>query len=167
MGESGTSDEADKRRYLVNKENAFGKRFQRVVTGFLLRSRVVSEFPALNVKGFAQKPEQQLTVLRKDNLSDTVLMYLFEGELQLVKISLGAEILHFGLEHFEQKFVKSLRHQAPNKVFLNNDSWKNRDKAILNIVQLSQQLLLKEPNASSFGLAMVESSPQVIFCLAS
>jgi hypothetical protein len=167
MGESGTSNEADKRRYLVNKENTFGKTFQRVVTGFWLRSAVVSEFPALNVKGFAQKPKQQLTVLRKDNLSDTVLMYLFEGEVQSVEISLGAEILHFGLERFEQKFVKALRHQVPKEVPLNDESWKNRDKAILNIVQLSQQLLLKEPNASSFGLAMVESSPQVIFSLAS
>lgn len=167
MGEKRTSNKADKQRFLVIKENALGKIFQRVVTGFLLRSAVVSEFPALNVKGFAQKSEQQLTILRKDKLSDTVLMYLFEGEVQTVKISMGAEILHFGLERSELNFVKALRHQAHKKVCLDAQSWKNRDQAILNIAQLSQQLFLKEANASSFGLAMVESSPQVIFSLAS
>jgi hypothetical protein len=166
LGESGTSNEADKQRYLVNKENAFGKTFQGVVTGFFLRSTVVSEFPALNVKGLGQNPEQQLNVLRKDNLSDTVLMYLFDGEVRSLQISLGAEILHFGLERSQQKFVKTVRHKEQELVSINDDSWKNQDQAILNVVQLSQQLLLEEINASSFGLAMLESSPQVIFNLA-
>lgn len=168
MGENGTSNEADKQRLLVNKENALDKIFQRVVTGFLLRSAVVSEFPALNVKGFGQKSEQQLKVLRKDNLSDTVLMYLFEGEVQSVEISLGAEILHFGLERSKETFMKAIRYQGQKEkkeIYLNDTSWKNKDKIIINIANFSKQLLLTEPNASSFALAMVESSPQVVFSL--
>ncbi|MEA5622216.1 hypothetical protein [Nostoc sp. UHCC 0251] len=166
LGEKSTSTQAEKQRYIANKEKAFGQVFQRVVTGFLLRSAVVSEFPALNVKGFGKNRQQQLNVLRKDNLSDTVLMYLFEGEVRSVNLSLGAEILHFGLGRSQENLVKAIRHEAGKEVFLNEKSWKNRVCNILNIAELSQQLLLKELNASNFSLAMVESSPQVIFSLA-
>lgn len=169
LGEKGASNESDKQRYLANKENAFGQVFKRVLTGFLLRSTAVSEFPALNVKGFGKNSQQKLNVLRKDNLSNTVLMYLFEGEVGSVNISLGAEILHFGLERSQENFVKVFRHEEQKEICLNENSWKNREQNILNIVELSQQLLLKDTNAnaSNFGLAMVESSPQVIFSLTS
>lgn len=83
--------------------------------------------------------------------------------MQSLNITMGAEILHFGLERDQQTFVKALRSHEYKEVQLGNGSWKNQDQAILNISQFSQQLLLKNPNASNFGLAMVESSPQVIF----
>lgn len=59
----------------------------RIITGFLLHSIFLSEFPAQKIKGFG---DQILPCLRMGYLSDAVLMCLFEGEVKQVEISAGA-----------------------------------------------------------------------------
>jgi hypothetical protein len=79
------------------------------VTGFLLRSEVVSGWPGLLVDGYADQrdPEQEkdpptprpaLTMLRMERLASNVLICLFEGEIKTVEIHQKPETLHFGFD---------------------------------------------------------------------
>jgi hypothetical protein len=87
------------------------------LSGFLLRSKVVSDWPQLVVNGYTAidradaaleaEPNPQypkLTLERFDRLGPNVLICLFSDpdrkgrELEMVDIHLPAEVLHFGLE---------------------------------------------------------------------
>ncbi|MEL7039648.1 MAG: hypothetical protein AAFO04_29160 [Cyanobacteria bacterium J06592_8] len=120
---------------------------ERTITGFLLHSILLSEFPALKIKGYSG--DQILPCLRMEYLSDTVLICLFEGEIQKVEISAGSEILHFGLETSSENY------------------WKNQKQKILNIVELSKQLTPDKLDASQLALKMIAKIPKAIFKLSS
>ncbi|MFT5318634.1 MAG: hypothetical protein ACI8RA_001901 [Chlamydiales bacterium] len=66
-------------------------------TGFFLRSQVISGWPDLQVVGFDNN-HQPLTMRRRENLSDDVLICIFEGQIQSVEIHLKPEALHFGFD---------------------------------------------------------------------
>ena len=66
-------------------------------SGFLLRSRVVSGWPTLEVTGY-DEAGNPLTVLRMDHLAPGVLLFLVEGLVHHVDIHEPAEGLHFGLD---------------------------------------------------------------------
>jgi hypothetical protein len=69
-----------------------------IVTGFLLRSGVVSGWEGLQVEGFRDLGmTQPCVLLRMDHLSPNVLLCLFEGELRKVRIHEYPEVLHFGV----------------------------------------------------------------------
>lgn len=70
-----------------------------IVTGFLLRSGVVSGWPGLQVEAFSDVAQtQSCTLLRMDHLSPNVLLCLFEGEARSFRIHEYPEVLHFGVE---------------------------------------------------------------------
>lgn len=69
------------------------------VSGFLLRSSVVSGWPGLLVDGFDTGPDgapRGVKTLRQDRLSPDVLLCLFAGDIVRVQIHLRPETLHFG-----------------------------------------------------------------------
>ncbi len=69
------------------------------ITGFLLRSGVVSGWEGLQVEAFlddnAKQPSQ---LLRMDHLSPNVLMCIYEGMIKKVTIHEYPEVLHFGVD---------------------------------------------------------------------
>ncbi|MEU1377774.1 hypothetical protein ABZ442_29595 [Streptomyces triculaminicus] len=72
------------------------------VTGLLLRSRLVSGWPALEVRPYANPKETAgetpLTVLRREALAEDVLLVLFQGVPGRVEISEPQQGVHFGID---------------------------------------------------------------------
>ncbi|MEU3350091.1 hypothetical protein [Streptomyces sp. NPDC037389] len=72
------------------------------VTGMLLRSRLVSGWPALEVRPYANPTETggetPLTVLRREALAEDVLLVLFEGVPGRVEIAEPQQGVHFGID---------------------------------------------------------------------
>lgn len=96
--------------------------------GFILRSKVVSDWPQLAVDGYTGVHSEEntldhepnpsapkLTMERFDRLGPNVLLCLFSDpdragrEIEMVDIHLPAEVLHFGLEEDSGKLTKHLR----------------------------------------------------------
>jgi hypothetical protein len=75
------------------------------VSGFLLRSDVVSGWPSLVVEAYDQrdpdKGGEQKKLLRAERLSANILLCLFEGEVERIEIHQKPETLHFGLDVHE------------------------------------------------------------------
>jgi len=70
------------------------------ITGFLLRSRVVSGWPGLEVKAYRGEPSDKspLRLLRMDRLGPDVLLCLFDGIPDIVDIEEPREGLQFGVD---------------------------------------------------------------------
>jgi hypothetical protein len=66
------------------------------VTGFLLRSALVSGWPGLEVTAYDKDGNVLAPQLRMERLAPTVLLYLVEGIIARVDIHEPAEGLHFG-----------------------------------------------------------------------
>lgn len=65
-----------------------------VLSGFFMRSDLVSNWKGIEVKGLSQKV--QLDILRMERLSDKLLICIFEGEIDEVRMYEPREELHFG-----------------------------------------------------------------------
>jgi hypothetical protein len=69
------------------------------VTGFLLRSQIVSGWPRLSVKAFSDTQKHvEIPKLRMQRLSDDVLLCLFDGVMADFEIREAPEQLHCGVE---------------------------------------------------------------------
>jgi hypothetical protein len=69
-----------------------------VYSGMLLRSAAVTDWPGLRVSGFADTAATTpLAVARFERLAPTILLVLFAGLVQCVKVSEPAQHLHFGV----------------------------------------------------------------------
>lgn len=75
------------------------------ITGFLLRSQVVSGWPDLQIEASSEleasnpmRDNQKLKLLRCDRLSEGVLLCLFAGDIKTLDISLKPQGLHFGFD---------------------------------------------------------------------
>lgn len=72
-----------------------------IVTGFLLRSAVVANWPRLNVNGYNNHqgdPKDEIPKLRMERVSKEVLICLFDGDVKMVAIHEAPETLHCGVE---------------------------------------------------------------------
>jgi hypothetical protein len=80
------------------------------VSGFLMRSLVVSGWPNLEVKA-QDANKNPLPILRLERLSDTVVFCLVSGLIQTVEVQEPSEGLHFGMDidDAETQFTKKLR----------------------------------------------------------
>lgn len=101
IGRLTTADYARDRDLFTNVDPSLGE-----ITGVLIRSNLVSGWPDLQVNGYDRQPDLQESIssdhecplLRMVRLSDTVLLCLFEGEIQTVDVHQKPEALHFGLD---------------------------------------------------------------------
>lgn len=77
-----------------------------LMTGLLLRSALVSDWPGLEVKAYdtvysppdSPPDATPLQILRMDRLSSTVLLCIFAGQVQQVELNEPSEGLQFGVE---------------------------------------------------------------------
>ena len=89
------------------------------ITGFLLRSSVLTAWPGLELKGFSQPDGTGLCdLIRFDRVADDIALCLFRGRVALVTFSEPAETLHFGFllpESEGAPFEKQLKYvDAPD-----------------------------------------------------
>lgn len=155
----------------------------KTVSGFLLRSDVVSGWPALQVDGYKDLishdhfvPEgESLTMRRMERLSSNVLLCLFDGLVQTVDIHLNAETLHFGLDPMtddDTRYYKELRNnkgeeEADKKV--EPVRWRQgaADRRIVDIDGLARDIVtvldaqLENFTSAQFALEMVEGVEKV------
>jgi hypothetical protein len=70
-----------------------------IISGFLLRSALVSGWPNLSVQGYAAASDQEtLNILRMDHLSPSVLLVLFQGTPARIKIAEPQEGFRLGVD---------------------------------------------------------------------
>ena len=120
-----------------DKENSISRDNLKNITGFLLRSQVVSGWPDLQIEGFNDE-KNKLKLLRSDRLSTDVMICLFDGVINQVDISLKPEGLHFG---FEPDYTLKLRDIQEGT---EHDGWKTNGEYILNNRVVNLGLLIKK-----------------------
>ncbi len=72
-----------------------------VLSGFFMRSELVSNWKGIEVKGFYG--DRQIDILRMEKLSDKLLICIFEGEIDTVRMYEPREELHFGTRDAQRK----------------------------------------------------------------
>lgn len=82
-----------------------------VLTGFLLRSAVVSGWPGLEVHGFSDgEGTQPLPMVRMEIIAPSLLLVLFAGVVQRVDLQEPGEAVHFGVDPNGAAWQKQLRY---------------------------------------------------------
>ncbi|XWK89072.1 MAG: hypothetical protein U7127_03095 [Phormidium sp.] len=161
-----------------------GTRADELITGFLLHSEVVSGWPGLEVEGYGNlidnlvipDPNNKLTILRKERLSENILLCLFKGEVKTIDFSLKAESVNCGVDPINKLAVsnkfqieKGLRKldgtQGKEKIDV---PCKNAELGVINIKELANKIQQKldtgDFTSAQFALAMIEGAPKIRFC---
>ncbi|WP_437867187.1 hypothetical protein [Sorangium sp. So ce363] len=154
-----------------------------LVTGFLLRSAVVSGWPDLVVDGYSvvvpgndfhPPGAGALDLLRMERLSDNVLLCLFEGDVKTVDIHLKPEAMHFGVDAptgEPPKFHKTLRDPMTGEEIEGSTievPWtKDQEHGVIDIAELAPkvQVSMRRSTMTSapFALQMIEGVQKVRF----
>ncbi|WP_437774744.1 DUF6603 domain-containing protein [Sorangium sp. So ce1097] len=152
------------------------------VTGFLMRSSVVSGWPDLLVEGYPERvddagfiPERgdTLQLLRFDRIADDVLLCLFEGEIKTLDVHQKPEAMHFGLDardNAADPYSKNLRTRdgtGEEELLIERVPWSDEGKGMLDIPALAAQMKEKlgwaSFTAAQFALQMIEGVQKVRF----
>jgi hypothetical protein len=153
----------------------------RDVSGFLMRSSVVSSYPGMLVEAYSKRVENPglipvgedvLPQLRVDTLSEDVLLGLFEGEALTMDFFLKPESLSFGLDvptTHPPVWTKNLRLRTGEATDLIVDSVPFHDagKTAVDAARLARlmndQLKWSTFTAAQFALEMIEGGPRLRF----
>ncbi len=139
------------------------------LSGFLLRSNVVSGWPGLLVDGF-DAGGVRLDSRRTERLSDSVLLCIFAGEVRRVEIHQQPEMLHFGLDLTDEEppaFVKQLRDTAgaENGPTLTAINWRDETQRVLDVAAFAAEIGrvtgLGQLTSAQFALQMIEGVEKV------
>ena len=148
---------------------------QELITGFILRSHVVAGWPGMFIEGYGTGQEK-LTILRREKLSENVLIVLFQGELTRLDFHLKPEVLHFGLNRSDDNslYTKCLRDETGKEVKTQKIDVSIDHKNCLSIEELVTEIdkryVLgnfkwgKKPDSALFALQMIEGVEKVEFC---
>jgi hypothetical protein len=149
------------------------------ISGFLMRSDLVSGWPSLMIDGYATVQQKDkidgvpLEILRLEKISPNLLICLFNGSVKTVDVHLKPESLHMG--YFEPDtehpdYYKKLRdlETGAETDKLVAVSWSD---SILRIVDMKQQCqkikqalnYARELDAGQFALEMMAGVPRVRF----
>jgi hypothetical protein len=177
----GRVTEGDRRREMRRSGDSPVGEADRLITGFLLRSSVVSGWPDLLVDGFDvvvpgndfQPPEDRLFLLRMERLSSNVLICLFDGEVKTVDIHLKPEAMHFGVDAptgDPLKFHKTMRNPATGEEIEGHPldiPWYYPARLVINIGQLALEMQAVRGRSTftsaPFALQMIEGVQKVRF----
>jgi hypothetical protein len=153
----------------------------KTITGFLLHSEVVSGWPGLEIEGYANPvtgldfvgPDNKLTILRRERLSDTILLCLFEGEVKTVDLSIKGSSVNCGVDPIEGSVItKGLRKldggQMPGNI---NVPFRDAEAAlgVIDIKEMAKKLKQElratgDFTSAQFAASMIEGSPKIRFC---
>ncbi|MBK8195548.1 MAG: LamG domain-containing protein [Lewinellaceae bacterium] len=124
------------------------------LSGFLLRSDLVSGYPGLQILGYAGKltdadnPDEDtaLPVARMERISDQVLLCIFEGNVNTVDFFQKPDVLHFGLDSDGVNYSKQLRKATganvpdniPPFTLVDNQHWHDKPMRVLNFATMAK-----------------------------
>ncbi|CCI20644.1 conserved hypothetical protein [Microcystis aeruginosa PCC 9807] len=152
----------------------------KTITGFLLHSEVVSGWPGLEIEGYVNpvtgtdfvRTDDKLTIIRRDRLSDNILLCFFAGEVKTLDLSLKGSTVNCGVDSITgTKITKGLRKldgsQTKEKIDVPfRDA--NLGVGVIDIEQMAKRLKngLNSPDnftSAQFAATMIEGSPKVRF----
>ncbi|MEC4815236.1 MAG: hypothetical protein SAK29_18450 [Scytonema sp. PMC 1069.18] len=159
------------------------------ITGFLMRSEVVSGWPDLQIDGSessitgdqAMVENQKLNILRRDRISEDVLICLFDGEIRTVDIYLKPEGLHFGFNNDDAnnlwRELRKLDGTEMSNWKVQPVPWKDENQTVVNIDDLANKIkeelkIQHEINdsapftAAQFALQMVQGAEKLRLSMA-
>lgn len=139
-------------------------------TGILIRSDIVSGYPDVLIDGYDDQ-NNRLTELRRQSLSQNILLCLFEGNLFRLDIHQKPETLHFALElSGNRRYAKTLRDQqniSPNPKTITGEL---HEKRLVPISAMTSKMrdafrLGSDDvfNSGHFALQMLETAEKVSF----
>lgn len=151
----------------------------KTITGFLLHSEVVSGWPGLEIEGYATPvtgnnfvgPENKLTILRRDLLSDNILLCFFAGEVKTLDLSIKGSSVNCGVDPIKKgtKITKGLRNlDGEQKTDDIEVPFRNENLGVINIEEMAKRLKqgLNVPydfTSAQLAATMIEGSPKVRF----
>lgn len=109
------------------------------MTAVLIRSNIVSGYPGLLIDAYKDR-NSALTELRREYLSQSILLYLFEGELDRLNIHQKPEALHLALELESNGYQKKFTEQSPPFIPV---KWKEEERRIVDILKLAEDICKK------------------------
>lgn len=152
------------------------------ITGFLLHSEVVSGWPDLEVEGYSDRiadenvvdPNKKLTILRKEQLSEQILLCLFKGEVKTIDLSLKPEAVNCGVDPIPTgsnppDIEKGLRKldgtQSDERVTV---PFRSLDSGVIAITALANKIkkglnLSENITSAQFALTMIEGAEKIRF----
>ncbi len=166
-----------------SRPESSGARSSDPITGFLLHSTVVQEYPSMQVHAYlggdSTAPTDEVPLLRLDHLTNDTLIGLFSGEFKFLAISKPPEMLHFG---FEQTGINPVNQYANPTLYLNLRSltppnqgtetgrcvgWGMDANRRISASQLANCLKVSvsttEMTSAEFALEMVGGATSVVF----
>jgi hypothetical protein len=178
----GRITEGDMRREMRRSADSPVNDADQLISGFLLRSSVVSGWPDLLVDGydtviadtrFQRTEEPKLFMRRMDRLSPNVLICLFEGDVKTVDIHLKPEAMRFGVDMPKDDrpgFYKTLRDPSTGEEILDREvavPWKDEGRGVIAIGQLALEMQSFRRrtvfSSAPFALQMIEGVQKVRF----
>ncbi|TYT72252.1 hypothetical protein [Microcystis aeruginosa] len=154
----------------------------KTITGFLLHSEVVSGWPGLEIEGYATpvtgnnfvEPENKLTILRRDLLSDNILLCFFAGEVKTLDLSIKGSSVNCGVDPVDpikkgSPITKGLRNLDGKQTTGNIEvPFRNQDLGVINIEEMTNRLKeglesTSQFTSAQFAATMIEGSPKVRF----
>jgi len=157
-------------RKLGMDEDARGNQSSGQITGFMLRSSVLANWPGMEVTAYNNKTP--LKTLRMEHLSESVLVAFFDGKFTSVEFRKAAEILHFGFD--ADDFSKKLRDEK-RKPLLNKDNnpisvtakFRDPERRVVNVRDLAKSMetetQTKPFTSAEFAMQMVARLERVSF----
>ncbi|MDJ0589438.1 MAG: hypothetical protein QNJ72_05480 [Pleurocapsa sp. MO_226.B13] len=156
------------------------------ITGFIMRSEVVSGWSDLQIDGSESSitgdlpmlENQKAKILRCDRLSENVLICLFDGEILTVDISLKPEGLHFGFNNDEngnlERELRKLDGTERSDWKVQPIHWKDETRKVVNINNLVDEIKNELTNkneiekttcftSAQFALQMIQGAEKVRF----
>lgn len=140
-----------------------------IMTGFLLRSQVVSAWPGLLVDGFSKvvgkkqesKPGKNSAVetLRLEKLAPNTLLCLFAGNVQLVDLHLRPEDMHFGFDGVSSGNVTKTLDGSDVSV-----EYRDSNARLLDVIKLAKAVAGPgRPTSAGFAVKMIEGTRRMRF----
>lgn len=145
------------------------------LTGFLLRSSVVNDWPGIVIKCLDAN-QQPLTKIRWERLSDSLLMAIFDGEVNKVEIYEPHETLHFGMEGTNDQTInlRSLNSSNAGEQVGPNITltFREGDPQVLEVCSSAQEIQKKKHlqtgtfTSAEFAVQLVKSPSRGVYTLA-
>lgn len=145
------------------------------VTGLLLRSRAVADWPGLEITAYGKDSPEPLRLLRFDQLSPGVVIALFDGIATRIDLHEPPEGLHFGFDMpdkgdiVKEAFFKKLRNPDDRNTLARSTThavYRNPADGVVAVDALAQQMRADVGGtftAAEFALEMIEGVGLVSF----
>lgn len=144
------------------------------LSGFLLRSELVSGWPHLHIHGYdTNSPDENapgLPIVRMERLSKNLLFCLFAGSIQAADFYQKPERIHFGIDPTTDRKQLRKTDGSLSQEFI-PVPWQDKTLNVIDIQTFAKTIGQKQTPAtdtltsSQFALAMIEGSPKVRYIL--